>query len=827
MEEIKNEVANLDDSKLRKELQEAKIPIGPIVKSTRSIFEKKLVEFKLKEKGLWKNPEEENSDVIKQKSCEGNSPVGSPKGEGNEVPPVGEFPASLTSTPKRTPSDSYYVVCIPVAECSKEDSDFVTPSKAVSHLFEDQKEALKLLKKNPGARFKVFRSQKEAESFAGLRENLSTPRSVEVGNNGESSSGTKPADSPNEFRSPKFQQYVALRKAIIGQDKDKFNELVWGNPRYLISTGDTPTILQEGSRYNAVHITSQKDLPDMCKLVLDTLQNPDFIQLMYPGENEEVVAQRISHMVDLYINVPDKGNFETPLHFACKFGNLKMVEFLLSYGVCEKNLKNRYGQTPAEVVCSRSKVSGSEMEDLKKKILELLEPSDEEEYYIPVFRSEDNTSPPHIGQPWSPASSDSQSGQSFDATRSPVDIDWTVKAFAGPMSPKEATSMYHKWTGRKKEFMDVQRSDDEKGLERIGRRLSQSAGVPWKEYWDFLDEFVNLASQEGLQKLEKYLSEKLEEAEDCPPDKIPQADEIVKNLEVEFDDMNIHDAITTSQSKCSNKGAQESDNLNVESKIFSNCGKNKVKEQSCYSVNDVILEKHRTEILRKTENSVTLDKSFDLDDLCDTFSHLRLSDSSSASESLINELASTIPGSGDHSLSKGISVKSNSSGSLSSTTENTSQSTEGSVFLSPEESVSSNPGTAESLILSPETKGVFIIGTSATRTDMDVYRAIQHMSISDDFPNVRKWKKQIESVADDLRSKWPTPLRKLRRSTSNPTLPCTPLVRDNRIFRFSPSQTRNLSLSPFRFNRPSSEPQPGSPQGLNMAAFPSTRLFFE
>lgn len=60
-----------------------------------------------------------------------------------------------------------------------------------------------------------------------------------------------------------------------------------------------------------------------------------------------------------------------------------------------------------------------------------------EEVFIPVFRSEDNTSPPHIGQPWSPASSDSQSGQSFDSLKSPVDVDWSVKAFAGPMSPKE------------------------------------------------------------------------------------------------------------------------------------------------------------------------------------------------------------------------------------------------------------------------------------------------------------------------------------------------------------------------------------------------------
>lgn len=59
-------------------------------------------------------------------------------------------------------------------------------------MFEDQKEALRLLKKNPGARFKVFRSRKDAESFAGLRENLSTPRSAEPENKGKSATAPVP-----------------------------------------------------------------------------------------------------------------------------------------------------------------------------------------------------------------------------------------------------------------------------------------------------------------------------------------------------------------------------------------------------------------------------------------------------------------------------------------------------------------------------------------------------------------------------------------------------------------------------------------------------------
>lgn len=37
------------------------------------------------------------------------------------------------------------------------------------------------------------------------------------------------------------------------------------------------------------------------------------------------------------------------------------------------------------------------------------------------------------------------------------------------------------------------------------RELARELGYPWVEYWDFLGCFVDLSSQEGLQKLEEYL----------------------------------------------------------------------------------------------------------------------------------------------------------------------------------------------------------------------------------------------------------------------------------------------------------------------------------
>jgi hypothetical protein len=60
------------------------------------------------------------------------------------------------------------------------------------------------------------------------------------------------------------------------------------------------------------------------------------------------------------------------------------------------------------------------------------------------------------------------------------------------------------------------------------RELAHELGYPWVEYWEFLGCFVDLSSQEGLQRLEEYLAqqemgkraqEETGENEACPRDK--------------------------------------------------------------------------------------------------------------------------------------------------------------------------------------------------------------------------------------------------------------------------------------------------------------------
>lgn len=42
-------------------------------------------------------------------------------------------------------------------------------------------------------------------------------------------------------------------------------------------------------------------------------------------------------------------NWETPLHFACKFGHADIVEYLVSHPLTDVQRPNKYGETPAQV----------------------------------------------------------------------------------------------------------------------------------------------------------------------------------------------------------------------------------------------------------------------------------------------------------------------------------------------------------------------------------------------------------------------------------------------------------------------------------------------
>ncbi|CAC5402979.1 ANKLE2 [Mytilus coruscus] len=475
MDDILNEVKKLSVADLRSKLLEVGEKVGPITATTQNLFQKRLAKrlyqiqhpelstSEAKEKDVVNNnatPDNVNSEkiVAKVKDTEDSKT--------SDVPPV------------------FFGVCLPQGVDKKETED-------EELVFKDKAQALQAVKKYAGARFKVFKSRQDARLFS-------------------QSSADEPSPSPWKPSSPKKHWFQSL-----GKRSTTIETLVWENPRFLISSADTPLIIQEGPRYNGLHVAAKSNQPQVCQLILDILEDPSFLDKLYghTKETECTRTDRMNFVVDLYLNTPDKGCCESPLHFACKFG-LSRCWFivlcpLLIQNQFDKILKNKYAETPRDVICARLKTP---TQDQKAEIRDLLEG----QFYVPLLRAEDNSTQPLIGQPWSPDSSKVPLNVAT-GTWSPKDPLMAVKACAGPMTPSKAVLFHKRWmtppSGSpdhvKQKFVFTKREDSDKGVERIGREIAHEYQIPWVEYWSFLQTYADLTTEDGLDLLKIFCIDKV------------------------------------------------------------------------------------------------------------------------------------------------------------------------------------------------------------------------------------------------------------------------------------------------------------------------------
>ncbi|XP_019740670.1 ankyrin repeat and LEM domain-containing protein 2 isoform X1 [Hippocampus comes] len=532
MEAVLTRLKGLTADELREEFARADLKCVAITATTRSIFEKKLARMLVGSEGDITerdsgSPARDSDGVASAAnhdkpllcakstvatSCSPNEELDFGYGVGLNPPEEEEISNSQakTKTPSKVAQVSpafYYGVCP-----SWED---ILSRNERAHVYTDKKDALQAVKGMKGARFKPFSNREDAEKFAkGMCDYFPSPNKsmacVSPVKPGQIASkdimevDTTNRERANSFKSPRTQDLTAkLRKAVEKGDEGAFFDIVWSNPRYLIGSGDNPTIVQEGCRYNVMHVAAKENQAGIAQLLLDTLENPEFMRLMYPDDQEDMLQKRIRYIVDLYLNTPDKAGFETPLHFACKFGCPDVVNVLCSHPDTDKNCKNSDNHKPCDIICSRKNTT----QEVRQKISDYLE----DRCYIPLLRAADNTSQPIIGAPWSPEASESLSLIQRHA-KSPLDPLMTVTAFAGPLSPSKAGDFRRSWKtpprNRAEHFHNILKSDPDRGAERVGRDLAHEMGHPWAEYWDFLDSFVDLSSTKALHKLEEYLSKR-------------------------------------------------------------------------------------------------------------------------------------------------------------------------------------------------------------------------------------------------------------------------------------------------------------------------------
>lgn len=234
------------------------------------------------------------------------------------------------------------------------------------------------------------------------------------------------------FRGPKIQELVEFRKAIESGNLTVVHAKIMENPRFLIGSGDTPAILKEGQRYNAMHVAALSKNPKMCELILSTLK-PSYVQRFHGGRQTQEVSEEVAaKLLDLYLNTPEKGRFETPLHLAVKYGAADVVEVLTAYPQC-RMMPNKEEQMPKEIICMRAP---SLPQEVKDRIAQQLE----ERFYVPVLRSTDTTVPPVVGEPFSTRCPPNLSGGSHSLTP-----ELQIRAYAGPMDHDQAENFRKRW----------------------------------------------------------------------------------------------------------------------------------------------------------------------------------------------------------------------------------------------------------------------------------------------------------------------------------------------------------------------------------------------
>ncbi|KAK3877287.1 hypothetical protein Pcinc_017990 [Petrolisthes cinctipes] len=504
-----DEICHLTDDELKEAYIKLGMTPGPITATTRHVIEEQLKKML--------------NGVSEEYATEKVGPEGQ-IGEKDGPSLLNEKAQRVFSDDSSTASeiDVYFGIFLPEGLDIPVEDDF-------KNVYTDKSECLAALKKYRGSRFKAFRSRADALIFAQSGPVPPIHHNHQEDTTSQLHPSTIPlmnAEKPSPFRGPKSQDLVKFRKAIEKDDMNYFIKCIEENPRYLVSGGDTPSILQEGFRYNALHVACRTNRPAFLEKVLATVGQVAFFQKLYPDDTAETSGRRSMYLLDLYLNTPDKGLNETPVHFASKHGCVECVRILTSYPACDKLRDNKFAQKPIDIVCSRMK--GNTTSDVNDAIVQLLG----DQLFVPLLRDDDSYLLPRVGQPCSPQflsptrttspplSFSPLSPAATLSPASPISPLLKVRGYAGPMSPTQAEAFHRLWRSsaapssphsrypRSPRVASLRIMDHEKGLERLGRDLAVEKGVAWREYWDFLGEFTNLASEEGLKKFEAYLRKK-------------------------------------------------------------------------------------------------------------------------------------------------------------------------------------------------------------------------------------------------------------------------------------------------------------------------------
>jgi len=311
-------------------------------------------------------------------------------------------------------------------------------------------------------------------------------------------------DFVGELKSPFKAPDQPLLNKIVAEIRTKrdsaYNfviEELMKNPRLLISKADTPVPYHAGSWANLVHICCQYDAGNILNAIFSFLEDHKYLTKHYPDVAKELLDEYSKRIVKLYLVQKLCGprqtitRGDTPLHIAVRNKSLKAIRYFKKRKEWEtlREMKNNENKTVEDLLPKDEALNSKELEDLllEKPVCLAIIQSD---YSAPKIMTTSSLTKEQL-------------------MNSP-----NVRAVAGPISSAKACSIVQSATPKRRMNMRFVQSekqrrirvtDYEKGLEKITRPFCVKEGTRLLEKWPFLDDFVDITSEGGLQKIEDYL----------------------------------------------------------------------------------------------------------------------------------------------------------------------------------------------------------------------------------------------------------------------------------------------------------------------------------
>ena len=200
------------------------------------------------------------------------------------------------------PVEGYYVLVEGVSFESTDSEESEVEQSCP--LYTSKAAAVNAMKNTPGGRFKKFDSKEAALAFWDTQRQQGS-KAADSSEDPPSKPGIS-GEKANSYPSLKTPALNKFRKLIEEGKLEEFSDSVWSNPRYLITSGDTPEILQQGCRYNALHCAVRSGQLKLCKEIMYIIRGDHFWELVYSDDSETVRQRRRDRLVDLYLNGQDK-----------------------------------------------------------------------------------------------------------------------------------------------------------------------------------------------------------------------------------------------------------------------------------------------------------------------------------------------------------------------------------------------------------------------------------------------------------------------------------------------------------------------------------------